>query len=134
MPTTTSIDRLSAHWPVPLQKPRLAHRAGQGPLKICMLAACPFPANHGTPGSIREMAEGICAEGHEVHIVTYHIGEPIVVHGPRVHRITPWTNEAKVVVGPTCRRPLYDLQMVFKTLQVIRAHRPHLLHAHGYEA
>ena len=27
--------------------------------RFCMLAACPFPANHGTPGSIREMSEGI---------------------------------------------------------------------------
>jgi len=99
-----------------------------------MLAACPFPANHGTPGSIREMAEAVCSVGHEVHIVTYHFGEDIVVRGPRLHRITPLTNEESVVVGPTSRRPLYDLQMVFKTLQVIRDHRPHLLHAHGYEA
>src|SRR5215831_1420107 len=35
-------------------------------LKICTLAACPFPANHGTPGSIREMAEAIADRGHEV--------------------------------------------------------------------
>src|SRR5947208_3318527 len=59
-------------------------------LKICMLAACPFPANHGTPGSIREMAEAITELGHEVHIVTYHFGEDIPVRGPRVHRIAPW--------------------------------------------
>ncbi len=101
---------------------------------MCMLAACPFPANHGTPGSIREMAEAISALGHEVHVVTYHFGEDIPVKGPRLHRISPWTNESRVVVGPTSRRPLYDLQMVFKTLEVIRKHRPHVLHAHGYEA
>jgi glycosyltransferase involved in cell wall biosynthesis len=99
-----------------------------------MLAACPFPANHGTPGSIREMAEAIVELGHQVDIVTYHIGEEIAVRGPRVHRITPWTSESAVVVGPTSRRPLYDLQMVFKTLQVIRDTKPHLIHAHGYEA
>src|SRR5262249_10956768 len=29
---------------------------------------------------------------------------------------------------------LYDLQMVFKTLQVVRRHRPDVIHAHGYEA
>src|SRR5262249_28406337 len=61
-------------------------------------------------------------------------GEDIAVKGPRLHRITPWTSESTVVVGPTSRRPLYDLQMVFKTLQVVRRHRPHVLHAHGYEA
>jgi glycosyltransferase involved in cell wall biosynthesis len=99
-----------------------------------MLAACPFPANHGTPGSIREMAEAVVEEGHEVHVVTYHFGEDIPVKGPRLHRITPLTGESAVVVGPTVRRPLYDLQMVFKTLEVIRRHRPDLIHAHGYEA
>jgi len=104
------------------------------PLRICMLAACPFPANHGTPGSIREMAEAVTALGHEVHIVTYHFGEAIPLHGPQLHRIKSLTGESQVVVGPTVRRPLYDLQMVFKTLQVIKAHQPDLLHAHGYEA
>jgi 1,2-diacylglycerol 3-alpha-glucosyltransferase len=99
-----------------------------------MLAACPFPANHGTPGSIREMAEAVAERGHDVHLVTYHFGEAIPVRGPHLHRISPWTRETTVRVGPTVWRPLYDLQMVFKTLEVVRHHRPNLLHAHGYEA
>ncbi len=103
-------------------------------MRICLLVACPFPANHGTPGSIREMAEAISERGDEVHIVTYHMGEDIPIAGPRLHRIPRWTRESGVVVGPTRRRPLYDLLMVFKALQVIGRHRPHLLHAHGYEA
>jgi glycosyltransferase involved in cell wall biosynthesis len=116
-------------YPQPQARPQAGPR-----LRVCMLAACPFPANHGTPGSIREMAEAITEEGHDVHIVTYHFGEDIPVRGPRLHRITPLTGETEVVVGPTSRRPLYDLQMVFKTLEVIRKYRPHVLHAHGYEA
>jgi glycosyltransferase involved in cell wall biosynthesis len=103
-------------------------------LKVCMLAACPFPANHGTPGSIREISEAIAGRGHDVHIVTYHMGQDIPVNGPQVHRITPLTRESGVVVGPTSRRPLYDLQLVFKTLEVIRRHKPDIIHAHGYEA
>jgi glycosyltransferase involved in cell wall biosynthesis len=99
-----------------------------------MLAPTPFPANQGTPGSIREMAEAVADRGHEVHIVTYHCGEDIPVLGPQVHRIAPLIRESKIFVGPTWRRPLYDLQMIFKTLQVIRAHQPDLMHAHGYEA
>src|SRR5262249_47280730 len=76
-------------------------------LKVCMLAACPFPANHGTPGSIREMAEALAQRGHEVHIVTYHFGEDIPVRGLQLHRIPALTGESAVVVGPTMRRPLY---------------------------
>jgi len=104
------------------------------PLTICMLAACPFPANHGTPGSIREMAEAISERGHDVQMVTYHMGENIAVDGPTINRIPALTRESSVVVGPTIRRPLYDLQMVFKTLKVIREKNCNVIHAHGYEA
>jgi glycosyltransferase involved in cell wall biosynthesis len=112
---------------------RRPNRAGEVPLKICMLAACPFPANHGTPGSIREMAEAISDRGHAVHLVTYHMGEEIPVSGPRVHRIASLTAERGVVVGPTVRRPLYDLQMVIKAIDVIHRHHADLIHSHGYE-
>jgi glycosyltransferase involved in cell wall biosynthesis len=131
--------RLAGHLPPPAEAPRgplvdpllVAHEER---LRICMLAPTPFPANQGTPGSIREMAEGVSARGHEVHIVTYHIGQDIPVKGPQVHRIGPLRLEKAVFVGPTKSRPWYDLKMIFKTLAVIRKHRPHLLHAHGYEA
>jgi glycosyltransferase involved in cell wall biosynthesis len=99
-----------------------------------MLAACPFPANHGTPGSIREMAEAVVERGHEVHIVTYHMGQDIPIRGPIVHRIPALTRESDVVVGPTVRRPLYDLQMVPMALEVIRRHRCDIIQAHAYEA
>ena len=103
-------------------------------LRICMLAACPFPANHGTPGSIREIAEALVVLGHEVHVVTYHYGDDIPMEGVRIHRITPLTREKVVAVGPTIRRPLYDAQMISTTVQVARRFRVDLLHAHGYEA
>jgi glycosyltransferase involved in cell wall biosynthesis len=106
----------------------------QKPLRVCMLASCPFPANHGTPGSIREMSEALCAAGHEVHVVTYHYGDDIPIQGPRIHRITPLLKESKIVVGPTIRRPLYDLQLVFKTWSVVREFQPDVIHAHNYEA
>jgi glycosyltransferase involved in cell wall biosynthesis len=103
-------------------------------LNICMLAACPFPANIGTPGAIREIAEAIAGRDHEVHIVTYHLGQDIPVNGPHVHRIAPWQPQEQITVGPTKQRPFYDLQMVFKTLEVIRRYRCDLIQAHGYEA
>jgi glycosyltransferase involved in cell wall biosynthesis len=99
-----------------------------------MLAACPFPANHGTPGSIRELAEATAERGHEVHVVTYHIGEDLPLRGVKLHRISDWTGERKVTVGPTKYRPLYDFQMIFKTIQVLRQFDCDLMHAHGYEA
>ncbi len=103
-------------------------------LRVCMVAPTPFPANQGTPGSIREMAEAVAERGHEVDIVTYHLGQDIPVKGPRIHRIGPLIRQEATFVGPTARRPWYDLRMVSTTLAVVRKHPPDLLHAHGYEA
>jgi glycosyltransferase involved in cell wall biosynthesis len=103
-------------------------------LRVCVLAACPFPANHGTPGSIRELAEATAERGHKVHVVTYHIGEELPLKGVALHRIPDWTGEDRVVVGPTWRRPLYDFQMIFTTIRTVLRHKLDLIHAHGYEA
>ena len=110
---------------VPVAEPRM---------KICVLAACPFPANHGTPGSIRELAEATVERGHEVHIVTYHFGEDLPLRGVHVHRIRDRTGERQVRVGPTKYRPLYDFQMIWKAREVVRKYDLDLMHAHGYEA
>jgi 1,2-diacylglycerol 3-alpha-glucosyltransferase len=103
-------------------------------MTVCMLAACPFPANHGTPGSIREIAEALAERGHEVHVVTYPFGQEIPVQGVKLHRISADVTNPAIVVGPTRKKPLYDLKMIFKTLEVIRRYQPAVLHAHGYEA
>ncbi|HEV3255517.1 MAG TPA: HAD-IIIA family hydrolase [Gemmataceae bacterium] len=124
----------TADWPLVQPAPTAGGSWGEPRLNVCMLAACPFPANHGTAGSIREMAEAIVERGHEVHVVTYHMGEDIPVKGPHIHRVPDWTSESSVIVGPTVRRPLYDLQMIFKAVQVIRHYSCDIIQAHGYEA
>ena len=103
-------------------------------LRLCVLAACPFPANHGTPGSIRELVEATAERGHEVHVVTYHIGEDLPVKGVTVHRIPDWTGDRGVIVGPTRYRPLYDFQMIFTAIRTILRYKLDLIHAHGYES
>jgi 1,2-diacylglycerol 3-alpha-glucosyltransferase len=125
-PCELYIDRTAA-----LQPENESH---EPPLKVCVLAACPFPANHGTPGSIRELVEATAERGHEVHVVTYHIGEELSVAGARLHRIGNWTGERQVIVGPTRYRPLYDFQMIFKTIEVMWRYQLDLMHAHGYES
>ena len=70
-------NRLRSTYSFPPKK--LAVAEPEPKLKLCVLAACPFPANHGTPGSIRELVEATAERGHEVHVVTYHIGEDLPV-------------------------------------------------------
>ncbi|MDQ1335908.1 MAG: hypothetical protein QG552_2858 [Thermodesulfobacteriota bacterium] len=98
-----------------------------------MVVASPFPANHGTPGSIREMAEAVAARGHDVHVVTYHFGEGPNPGGLHIHRIPDFGFSRRVVVGPTWERPFLDLFMVFTLCRVVLHEDIDLIHAHNYE-
>ena len=56
-------------------------------LRIAMLAACPFPWPRGTPIRIHRMTEALARHGHEVHVVTYHLGKELSASPYEVHRI-----------------------------------------------
>lgn len=102
--------------------------------RIAMVAACPFPANHGSPASIKEMSEALVKLGNEVHIVTYPIKEDIPVNGPIIHRVSvPGVNRNTVTVGPTPEKFLFNPLMVLKLISVIRQHKIDVIHAHNYE-
>lgn len=98
-----------------------------------MVVACPFPADHGTPGSIREMAEALTARGLELHVVTYHFGAGPAPVGVRIHRTPKLWFSSEVSVGPTVSRLLVDFLLVFKLIGVLWRHRIDVIHAHNYE-
>lgn len=103
--------------------------------KVLMVAACPFPANHGSAASIREMSEALVKLGHTVHVVTYPIQEDIpVMAGVFIHRVSvPFMRPGKVKVGPGYEKFLYDPLMMLKTLRLILKYRIDVIHAHNYE-
>src|SRR5437868_9398966 len=76
-------------------------RNGAQRYSIAMVAACAFPANHGSPASVREMSDTLSQMGHAVHIVTYSTGQKdIVVHHAKVHRPGPFRPETNTKNGP----------------------------------
>ncbi|WP_459991389.1 glycosyltransferase family 4 protein [Methylosoma difficile] len=104
-------------------------------LRIVMIAACPFPANHGTPGAIRELAMYLVRQGHEVHVVTYpDYEEGIPIDGLIIHRVLPAKKSQKIVIGPSLGRLVNDFFLIPKLLQVIWKYNINIIHAHNYEA
>lgn len=69
--------------------------------------------------------------GHEVCIVTYHLGRDMP--GVRVVRTAavPWYS--KLEAGPSWHKPYLDLLLLSKALIEARSFRPHLIHAHLHE-
>lgn len=100
---------------------------------MAMVAACPFPANHGTPAAIREMSEALASLGHSIHVVTYPLKDNIPVRGVNIHRVLQIGRSKKIAVGPNYQRMVFDALMVFKLCQVIRKQRIDIIHAHNYE-
>lgn len=100
---------------------------------ILMVAACPFPANHGSPASIREMSETLSSFGHSVHVVTYPMGHDIPAGNITIHRAGMVFSRKKVTVGPTYYKLILDVLLVIKACKLIKNEGIDIIHAHNYE-
>jgi len=109
-------------------------RKQKGVHSVAMVAACPFPANHGSAASIREMSDTLVDMGHDVHIVTYPFGqEDIKVRRAKVHRTAPFRPETNAKVGPSPEKFSLDFQLLRLLCRVIRRENIDIIHAHNYE-
>jgi glycosyltransferase involved in cell wall biosynthesis len=100
---------------------------------VAMVAACPFPANYGTPGAIREMSETLASFGHDVHVVTYPFGEDLPVGAAKVWRAPYWRKSRNLYTGPSFEKLLLDVLLLVQLCRVIRRQRVSIIHAHNYE-
>ena len=101
---------------------------------IAMVAACPFPANHGTPAAIREMSEELARRGHTVRVVTYPLSDDIPISGVAIDRVGQIGFNRVISVGPSYQRLIFDFLLIFKLMHVARRHQIDIIHAHNYEA
>lgn len=102
--------------------------------KIAMVGACPFPYPRGTPIRIFRMAEALSQQGHEVHVVTYHLGSEAEKYNFRIHRIPQIKTYWKYSPGPTYQKLLVlDSLLAIKLFRFLKTHEVDLIHAHHYE-
>lgn len=96
-----------------------------------MIAPTPYFSDRGCHVRIFEEARALTKLGHEVCIVTYHLGRDMP--GVRVVRTSriPWYN--KLEAGPSWHKPYLDILLLWKSLDEARSFRPHLIHAHLHE-
>ena len=66
-----------------------------------MVAACPFPYARGTPIRILRMAEALAQIGHEIHVVTYHLGAGAASAALHIHRTAELASYRHFGPGPT---------------------------------
>ena len=96
-----------------------------------MIAPTPYFSDRGCHVRIYEEALALTKLGHEVCIVTYHLGRDMP--GVRVVRIPPVSWYGKLEAGPSWHKPYLDILLLWKALLELRFFRPHLIHAHLHE-
>lgn len=99
-------------------------------MKILMIAPQPFFEPRGTPISVFQRLHGISALGHEVHLVTYHVGKDVDIPNVKIYRTPPLPFIKKVKVGPSLAKIPLDILMFFMTIWMLLRHRYDVIHSH----
>lgn len=95
-----------------------------------MVAPQPFFQPRGTPFSILHRLRAFSALGHEVHLLTYPIGEDRPVEGVRILRSRRPLGIREVKVGPSLRKIPLDLALFAHALRQVRRDRYDAVHTH----
>jgi glycosyltransferase involved in cell wall biosynthesis len=102
--------------------------------RVAMLAACPFPAARGTPIRILRIADELARRGHDVDVITYHLGSDPQDAAFRIHRIANVRTYQKESPGPSYQKLLVlDPLLALKLLRLARRKRYDVVHAHHVE-
>lgn len=103
-------------------------------LKIALIAACPFPCPRGTPIRIQRMAEALAEFGHDVHVITYHLGNKNGSYPFSIHRTPNIPFYRKTKPGPTFLKLfLLDLLLAIKIIRLNAEIKFDVIHGHHYE-
>lgn len=100
-------------------------------LRILMIAPTPYFSDRGCHVRIYEEARALQARGHQVRIVSYHLGrdlEPVPVD--RIVEV-PWYQKREA--GPSWHKFYLDLLLLVTAISSGLRFRPHLIHGHLHE-
>ena len=106
-------------------------------MKILVIAPTPFFADRGTHIRILEEALALEKRGHDVTIVTYHIGKDIdtsiktKIDVRRIRRLLFWYK--KIEAGPDWQKILLDVMLIRKAFNLARTKKPDIIHGHLHE-
>jgi glycosyltransferase involved in cell wall biosynthesis len=98
-------------------------------MKLLLLAPHPFFQERGTPIAVRLLAEALGAHGHEIDLLTYHVGEDVKLPNVRIlrTRALPWVRNVKP--GFSFNKVACDLLLFFKARSLAARNRYDAVHA-----
>ena len=103
---------------------------GSEKLRILMIAPQPWFQPRGTPFSVLHRIKALSLLGHQIDLVTYHIGQDVPIENLTIHRArrVPLINTIKI--GPSAPKILLDVALYRKAAALLRANTYDYLHTH----
>src|ERR1051325_862162 len=99
-------------------------------MRILMVAPQPFFEPRGTPFSILGRLKALAELGHEVDLLTYHLGRDVEIRNLVIHRTRCVKFIKTVKVGPGLTKLFLDLLLFVKAIHLLKKNRYDLLHTH----
>jgi glycosyltransferase involved in cell wall biosynthesis len=99
-------------------------------MKILMVAPQPFFESRGTPFSVLGRLKALSALGHDVDLLTYHVGQDVSIPRVAIHRTLRIHFIKSVKIGPSLTKLFLDIFLLFKAFSLLRKGRYDLLHTH----
>ena len=99
-------------------------------MKILMISPQPFFEPRGTPISVYQRLEALSSLGHEIDLVTYHVGKDVEFPNVKIHRVRKVKMIQHVRIGPSRAKILLDILVFFKAIQLLLGKRYDVIHSH----
>ena len=99
-------------------------------MKILMLAPEPVFEPRGTPISIYQRLWAISSLGHDVDLLTYHVGTDIVIPNVRIIRTLKIPFIKTVKIGPSWAKPFLDLLLFLYAIILLLKGDYDVIHSH----
>jgi len=99
-------------------------------MKILMIAPQPFFQPRGTPISVLHRLNTLSKMGHQIDLVTYHLGQTIPFRNVTYYRIPNLPFVKKIKVGPSKIKIILDLFVIFKVLMLLIRNKYDVIHSH----
>ena len=85
-------------------------------MKILMIAPQPFFQPRGTPFSVLGRLHALSELGHEVDLITYHIGQNVKIPNVTIHRIKNIPFIRNIKIGPSLAKIPVDFLVFLKSI------------------
>ena len=95
-----------------------------------MISPQPFFEPRGTPISVYQRLEALSALGHEIDLVTYHVGKDVAFPNVKIHRVRKVKMIQHVRIGPSKAKILLDILVFFKAIELLLGKRYDVIHSH----